>query len=142
MAVINDIAEAVVAEINAGTFSQPVTAVRSYAPQYELEELADCRVTVVPKGLATLPGGRSHNQHDYAIDVAVQQKLTTADNTEIDGLLTLVEQIADAFRFRRLSSYPDAIWLKTEHEPVYAPEHLHELRQFTSVLTLTFRVMR
>ena len=39
MATIIDIADSVVAEINATTFSQPVTAVRHYA--VELEETHD-----------------------------------------------------------------------------------------------------
>ena len=100
------------------------------------------RVTVVPKSLTTLPGGRAHNQHDFAIDVAVQKKLDTADNSEIDDLMTLVDELADHLRFKRLTDYPNAVWLKTENQPVYAQEHLQELRQFTSILTFTFRVMR
>ena len=142
MAIIADIADAVAAEINAGSFSQSLTAERLYLPVFDLKEMQDLRVTVVPKSLLTLPGGRAHNQHDYAIDVAVQKKLQAADNAEIDDLMTLVDEIADHLRFKRLSSYPNAIWLKTENQPVYAPEHLHELRQFTSILTFTFRLMR
>lgn len=142
MAVITDIADAVAAEINAGSFSQPVDAKREYLPHFDLEDMQTLRVTVVPKSVTTLPGGRGHNQHDYAIDVAVQRKLETADNAEIDALMTLVDEVGDHFRFKRLSSYPNAMWLKTENQPVYAQEHLQEMRQFTSVLTLTFRVMR
>jgi len=142
MAVIADIADAVAAEINAGSFSQALTAERVYLPVFDLKEMQDLRVTVVPKSVLTLPGGRANNQHDYAIDVAVQKKLQTADNAEIDDLMTLVDEIADHLRFKRLSSYPNAIWLKTENQPVYAPEHLHELRQFTSILTFTFRLVR
>ncbi len=118
MAVITDIADAVEAEINAGSFSQPVSATREYLPAFELADMQTLRVTVVPKSVTTLPGGRAHNQYDYAIDVAVQKKLDAADN------------------------YPNAAWLKTENQPVYAQEHLQELRQFTSILTFTFRVMR
>jgi len=142
MAVIADIADAVVAELNSGSFSQTLTAQRRYLPTFDLADMQDLQVTVVPKSVAILPGGRSHNQHDYAIDVAVQQKLQTTDNTEIDDLLTLVDEIADHFRFKRLGSFPGAVWLKTENDPVYAQEHLQELRQLTSILTLTFRVMR
>jgi hypothetical protein len=142
VAVITDIAEAVAAEINAGSFSQPVDAKREYLPHFDLEDMQTLRVTVVPKSVTTLPGGRGHNQHDYAIDVAVQKKLETADNAEIDALMTLVDEVGDHFRFKRLSSFPNAMWLKTENQPVYAQEHLQEMRQFTSVLTLTFRVMR
>ncbi len=34
------------------------------------------------------------------------------------------------------------IWVKADNAPIYSSEHLSELRQFTSVLTLTFRVVR
>lgn len=142
MAVITDIADAVAAEINAGSFSQSVSATREYLPAFELADMQQLRVTVVPKSLTTLPGGRAHNQHDFAIDVAVQKKLDTADNSEIDDLMTLVDELADHLRFKRLTDYPNAVWLKTENQPVYAQEHLQELRQFTSILTFTFRVMR
>ena len=142
MAVITDIADAVATEINAGSFSQPVSATREYLPAFELADMQTLRVTVVPKSVTTLPGGRAHNQYDYAIDVAVQKKLDAADNTEIDELMTLVDELADHLRFKRLTDYPNAAWLKTENQPVYAQEHLQELRQFTSVLTLTFRVVR
>ena len=70
MAVITDIADAVVAEINSGSFIQPVAAQREYLPDFELPEMQTLQVTVVPKSVTTLPGGRAHNQHDYAIDVA------------------------------------------------------------------------
>ena len=142
MAIIADIAAVVVAELNSGSFSQTFTAQRQYLPTFDLTDMQQLQVTVVPKGVTTLPGGRAHSQHDYAIDVAVQQKLETTDNVEIDDLLTLVDEIADHFRFKRLGSYPDAMWLKTENEPVYAQEHLQELRQLTSILTFTFRVVR
>jgi hypothetical protein len=32
--------------------------------------------------------------------------------------------------------------IQTPIEPVFAPEHLHEYGQFTSILSLTFRVVR
>ena len=142
MAVITDIADAVAAEINAGSFSKPVSAVREYLPAFELADMQTLRVTVVPKSVTTLPGGRAHNQYDYAIDVAVQKKLDAADNTEIDELMTLIDELADHLRFKRLTDYPNAAWLKTENVPVYSPEHLEQLRQFTSVITITFRIMR
>ncbi len=142
MAIIADIAEAVKETLNAATFSQTVDAKRHYLPLFDLQDMQNLHVTVVPKGVAIQPGGRAHNQHDYEIDVAVQKKLSTGDNEEIDPLLTLVDEIADHFRLKRLDSFPNAMWVKTENSPVYAVEHLDQLAQFTSVLTLTFRMMR
>ena len=142
MAVITDIAEAVVAELNAASFSQSFTAARAYSPEFELPDMETLRVTVVPTGITTQPGSRSHRQHDYTVDVAVQKKLQSADNDEIDALMTLAEEVGDHFRFQRLPSFPNEMWLKTENDPVYASEHIRELRQFTSILTVTFRVAR
>ena len=133
----SDIAGAVVAELNAapaGTFSQTFTAVRAYLPQYDLKDMKDLHVTVVPKGAVVEGAGRNACQYDYAIDVAVQKKLATTEPSEIDPLMALVEKIADFFRLRRLAAVP-AIWVRTEHTHLWAPEHMDQLRQFTSVMT-------
>ena len=142
MSIITNVADSVVAELNAGSFNWPFTAERRNLPQFDLTDMKTLHVTVVPKGVIVSPGGRAHNQHDYSIDVAVQKKVDDENGKEVDSLLELVDEIADQFRFKRLSSYPGAIWLKTEHPAVYSQEHLHEMRQFTSVLTFTFRIMR
>ncbi len=142
MAVIAGIADAVVADLNAGGFSQPLEASRCYLPRFDLAEMKDLHVTVVPRGVAITAGTRNHNQHDYQIDIAVQKKLAAMDNSEIDALVGVVDEIADHFRMKRLDSLRAAVWVKTQHEPIYALEHLDQMRQFTSVLTLTFRMMR
>jgi len=99
-------------------------------------------VTVVPKATASEIHSRSRTVGDYQVDVGVQQKV--ADEAGLDPLMALVEEIADQFRFKRLAlpGGQEAVWVRTENDPVYAPEHVDELRQFTSVLTLTFRVVR
>jgi len=137
-----DIADAVVAELNAASLSQPISAERHYVPVFDLQDMKDLHVSVVPKGVVITKSDRSRNTNDVQIDVAVQKKFEKGDAAEIDPLVNLVEEIADFFRLRRLSSYPNAHWIKTEHAPIYAQEHWDELRQFTSVLTLTFRVVR
>jgi len=142
MATITDIADAVVAELNGHTFSQSLVAVRYYRPVFDLGEMQTLHVSVVPKGVTIERADRSRNQYDFAIDVAVQKKFEKGDAAELDPLMALVEEVADFFRLRRLAAYPDAVWVRTDNVPVYAPEHLEEFRQFTSVLTLTFRVVR
>ena len=142
MATITDIADAVVTELNGHAFSQPFTAARHYRPVFTLEDMSALHVTVVPKGLTIEQLDRSRNQHDVQVDVAVQKKFSSGDAAELDPLMTLVEEVADFFRLRRLAAYPNALWMRTENVPVYAPEHMDDLRQFTSVVTLTFRVAR
>ena len=142
MSVIADVAEAVKEELNATTFSQAFTAERHYQPLFELEEMKDLHVSVVPNSLTIHPLGRGQNQYDVKVDVAIQKKFAKGDNAELDPLMTLVEEIADHFRLKRLAGYAGAMWVKTENMPVYAQEHMEQLRQFTSVVTLTFRVQR
>ncbi len=142
MAVITDVADALVAELNAASLSLPLAAARHYVPSFELPDMKDLHVSIVPKGVVITKSDRSRNTNDFQIDVAVQKKFEKGDAAEIDPLMSLVEEIADFFRLRRLTAYPNAHWIKTEHAPIYSQEHWDELRQFTSVLTLTFRVVR
>ncbi|MBX3399542.1 MAG: hypothetical protein KF873_12435 [Gemmataceae bacterium] len=140
-ATILRIADAVVDELNGSVFSQPLEAVRHYLPQFELSEMTSLRVSVVPRSVASKGLDRNRDSFDYRIDVAVQQKLDPTPGN-LDALMVLVEEIADHFRSEPLAGYPQARCTEVENVPVYAPEHLDEFRQFTSVLTLTFRVWR
>jgi hypothetical protein len=142
MSVITDVADAIVAELNAAELGQTIHAVRAYLPQYKLSEMQNLHVTVVPKGIVLANPDRSRSQSDYSIDVAVQKKFSTGSNAELDSLLELVQEIIQLFRTKqRLDSFPNAFWLKTEVPVLYAPEHMEQLRQFTCVLTLTYRVV-
>jgi hypothetical protein len=137
-----DIADAVVSQLNAGSFSKAFTATRGYLPRFDLEEMGDLRVTVVPKSVEISTASRSGHQHDYGIDVAIQRKLEQEDAAEIDPLMDLVEEIADQFRGSALPTDPQASCVGVANAPVYAQEHMREDRLFTSVLTLTFRTWR
>jgi hypothetical protein len=139
VSIIADIADAVVAALNGHQFSQEFTAMRAYRPEYDLRELADLRVTVVPKSVEMTTAGRGLAQSDIQIDLAVQRKLSSGDNAEIDALMGLVQEVAEFIR--STGRFGDAVWVKTENSPIYSQEHLGEMRLFTSVLTLTLRVM-
>ena len=139
MPTVVEVAEAVKTALNAGAFSMPFTAERRYLPRFELEEMEELHVTVVPKGVELVQASRGRSQTDVKVDVAVQKKLEAADAAELDPLMALVEEIAEHFKARRLPGMPQAVWLKTENVPVYSQEHMQELRQFTSVVTFTFR---
>jgi hypothetical protein len=136
------VADAVVAALNVGAFSMPFTAERHYQPVFDLAEMKDLHVSVVPRGREIAQAARTLATFDCKVDVAVQKKFTTGDAAELDPLMALAEELAEFFRCKRLPGLPDAAWVKTEHSPVYAQDHLQELRQFTSVMTLTFRITR
>ncbi len=140
-ATIVQIADAVVAELNAAAFSLGFTAERHYLPKFELSELTTLRVSVVPREIASTSLDRNRDSFDYLIDVAVQKKVDPSVEN-LDALMALVEEIADHFRSEPLVGLPQARCTEVKNAPVYALEHLDEFRQFTSVLTLTFRVWR
>jgi hypothetical protein len=146
-----DIADALTDALNdeGNDFSIEFKAVRAYQALLELPEMKDLHVTVVPKGVVLAPADRSRVQHEVQVDIAVQKKLGPAsdeeeydEQVELDGLMGFVEEIADFVKFRRLGSQPTAAWVKTDNDPIYSQDHLERLRQFTSVLTVTYRVVR
>ena len=140
-AMLAAIADAVVAKLNAANFMQEFTAVRTWQPAFELKDMQTLKVTVVPHSRETEKLSRSAQISTCQVDVAVQKKLDKADNDEIDALVALVAEIEALFAFCELPGPPKAVWVKTENKPVVAQEHLAELRQFTSVVTLTFKVL-
>lgn len=134
-----EIAAAVVADLNAAAFSRPFTAERAYLPRFDLGEMDDLHVTVVAAGRTLMPACRVLLQVEHRIEIAVQQRLPSEGTADCDPLLGLVAEIADHVAGRRLAGAPEAAWVKTEHDPLIDPTHLNELRQFTSLITLTYR---
>jgi len=62
--------------------------------------------------------------------------------TAMSSAIRKYVEIADHFRRAPLPSFPAARCVAVANTPVYAAEHLQELRVLTSVLTLTFRLWR
>jgi hypothetical protein len=146
-AVIVEIADAVVAALNAATLSQSFEAKRYYLPEFDLKEMDTLHVSVLPAELDEEISDRTRDRAEYKIHLAVQKRVTQQespglDHEAIDGLMTLVEEIDDLFRHQPLSGYEQAHWVKSENKPIYDPKHLKEHGQFTSLLVLTFRVVR
>jgi len=137
-----DIADAVAAELAGGAFSQAITPRRLVIPAHELAELAELRVSVVPRAVEITKASRSTSQFDVQVDVGIQKKLGSDLDGEVKALCDLVDEIAEFLRGRALSAAPYASWVRTANEPVYAPEHLVEQRVFTSVLAITYRAMK
>jgi hypothetical protein len=142
MSVITNIAEALKHELNAHDFSMEFEAARDYLPVFDLQDMQTLHVTVVPAGVTIQKLDRSRTQSDVQVDIGVQKKLSEADNAEIDTLMALVEEIVDFLQFRPLAGLPTALWVSTENNPIFVREHMSEMRQFTSVLTLNYRVAR
>ncbi|MBA3936829.1 MAG: hypothetical protein H0X38_05155 [Planctomycetes bacterium] len=134
-----DVAAALVGELRDLGFPSSVVLQRAYLPLTELGEVEALHVTVLINGRTTTMAGRGRMQIDHRLELAVQQRLGSDDPSAVDSLLDLVEDLTRTLSARRLAEAPDAVWVQAEHAPLVATEHLHELRQFTSLLTLTYR---
>ncbi len=141
MSDVIDITDAVVTWLNAGSFSQDFTAERHYQPKFELAALSTLTVAVVPRSRDDEPFARNRNQLEVGVDIGVMHKPADLDNATLDALCDLVEEIIEYFHFRRLAGM-EVAWVKTVNDPIFAPDHLRELRQFTSVISLTYRTVK
>jgi hypothetical protein len=142
MALITDIADAVVEELNGNEFSQDFTAERLYLPTLLLEEMGtDLYVTVVVRGLETTAAARGDvTEKKIKIDIAVRKKLTKIEeDDETDDLVDLTQEIVDYLR--PIGMFSTARCYLIENNPVYVPEHMGTMRQFTSVITMSLKVI-
>lgn len=135
---IVQIAEAVKDSLNGATFSLPFVATRRYLVRAKLADMATLHVTVVPATLEISKATRTRHEHEYAVDVGVQQRYS-AEVTEVDALILLVEEIADHLRQNPVAG---AHFVGIENKPVVLPEHMEELSQFTSVLRAYYLAVR
>lgn len=141
MSMIAGVTKAVVDELNAASFSLPFRAERFYHPELALPENKELRVAVAPKGVTREMLDRNRQKRDVEVYIAVMKKYTRGTPEEVDPLMHLAEEIGDFFTGKMLVSTPPALWVKTVHDPATAIEHMEKLRQFTSLLTVTFRIV-
>lgn len=137
------IADAVVAELFAGSFPEELAPERRFRPQYRVDQLEALRTTVVPAGLTRSGGTRQGAIREVRIDVALQQRLPSnaeQADTRIGELIALIEAVA-AYLHRRTFAEPPATCTDAELDPVYAPEHLEQHNAFTGVIRLTYRIL-
>ena len=111
MALAIDIADAVVAELASGSFGQSISPQRLVLPEFDLAELADLRITVVPKAVEISAASRVASQHDVQIDIGIQKKLGKDLDAEVPVLCGLVDEIAAFLKRRPLQATPHAVWV-------------------------------
>ena len=140
MSTLVSIADAVAESLNSGPWG--LEAERHYRPAFDLENLDELRVSVVPRSQSIQPASRSATDFEVQIDIGIQQRIQAEGIGVPDAILSLVEAIADHLRFDRLEAMPEAVWVGSTHEPVFVPELYDQHRVFTSVLTVSYRVRR
>ena len=105
----------------------------SFAPQFDLADLAELKVVVVPTDFGLGVATRGAAEEEFGVEVGFLKK---AAENELPDLVRLVSDVAGRFPGQR---FCDAACTEAKFNPLYSPEHLRERRQFTSVLALTFR---
>jgi hypothetical protein len=132
-----ELADAIVAGLNAHSFSQPFAAERKYLPLFDDTELATLKVIVVPKSEDSDLLTRGKTQDDLKCDIGLLKQINPDDlHGSMDPLLKLCEEIRD---FLKLKIYANATWIRNEHPQLWSPERLLKERVFQSVITVTFR---
>jgi hypothetical protein len=159
-ALILDIADAIVDQLTAGATDGDLcrddfTAAVLFDSAFELKD-STLHVDVLPAGLDLDIATRATLIHLARFDVLIREKIGDNDayetpDQQIRHLLQLAEEIAryltaddDAGTAgRRLATLPEAVSDgPAELRPPYVPRHLREWRQFTSIVTVTYRVDR
>ncbi len=142
---IADLADAIVTELNAATFSQEFAAIRKWLAKWTLPQLATLRVSVVPGPATYETASRGQDDERHEMDIAVQKKIDPDTNSEVDALVKFMEEIIAHFRAKRLTAgSTNAICvirsLIPGAEAAVAREHLEDKRTFTGVIRTTWMI--
>jgi hypothetical protein len=105
----------------------------SFVPEFELSELDEMRIAVVP--LSTEYKTLSRSSHSELLKVSVGI-LKRGNETELLALLKFAEDVGLRFLNCKLAR---ATCVSVAYDPIYSPELLRQRNQFTSVIQLTFK---
>ena len=98
-----------------------------YFPTFDLRDLDDLRVVVVPNSTEYKTVSRERHEEILKVQIGF---LKRGSEENLDDLLGL------GFLNRKLGG---ATCVCVAYNPIYSPEHLRERGQFTSIIELTFR---
>ena len=153
---VAEIADAVVELLHGASLSKPFIAKREWLPRFDLADLAllegtRVKVSVMAgDGYTTSRLSRDAWQREPQIRVVICADVGDEPyDEEVDRLMAFVEEVRDLLSQDVL---PDSeTWkgqrraplraVSIENEPVVSLETLEQMRQFTSVLNVTYRVM-
>jgi len=121
--------------------------------QFTASERYDAEVAVlVPDAYETVElGTRGSLERTVVVTLIVRRRFQQNEQEQdtgeiqpeqIDEMIELAELLSTATVYERLAGFDGdaAIVTPVEHDPIYSREHLRSLRQFTSVINLTFEI--
>ncbi len=131
------LADAIVADINAQSFSMKFVAKRTYQTLYEIKDQKVLTVTVLIPGMIHDVLSRSGNQDTTSLIVLFSKHCVSEDNNTIDPLVDLVEEVADYFRDK---NFAGSLWVPpTVIDPFYDIDDMKNKRLFVSAINLKYR---
>lgn len=145
MSAVREIADALADSLAAYDFAvtEP-TVQRVNWPAYDIEDMADPVVAVLPGTVETTRADRTHWQYDYGITVFVGRHAPT--EALADETMDLAEELVDAIRrhdWDEAVTWPTGVTSPMEVEVVLNPdEGLQDRNVWRAVITATYRVHR
>lgn len=134
--------------INAGSWSQPITAVRSYADWDDEPTDNDTHVDVVliATRVETEVADRAGSlDKTIRVHVCVRKKFAPSERTDgilnnaaVDPLVELVDEIHSHFVVDRFGDLPNVAWTETRLVQVFSRRMLREIATFVGIVELTF----
>lgn len=145
MSTAREIADALADSLNLYSFSGSQPAVqRQNWPSYDIEDMAEPVVAVLPATVETVRVDRTHWQYDYGITVFVGRHAPT--EALADDTMDLAEELVDAIRghvWDNTVAWPTGVTSPMEVEVVLNPdEGLQDRNVWRAVITATYRVHR
>ncbi|WP_176014457.1 hypothetical protein [Victivallis sp. Marseille-Q1083] len=107
-----------------------------FAPEFELRDLEEMRVVVVPLSTEYKTLSRANHEELLKVQIGILKRATEDDLTE---LLRFTEKLGLDFLNQKIL---DATCLVVAYNPIYSADHLRERNQFTSVIELTFKKIK
>lgn len=145
MSTAREIADALADSLAAYSFTSPSPTVqRVNWPSYDIDDMSDPVVAVLPGTVETVRVDRTHWQYDYGITVFVGRHAPT--EAIADATMDLAEDLVDAIRAHNWSqavTWPSGVTSPMEVEVVLNPdEGLQDRNVWRAVITATYRVHR
>ncbi|GIW81493.1 MAG: hypothetical protein KatS3mg105_3300 [Gemmatales bacterium] len=147
-AIVVEVADAVVEQLRNLVESQGGTIQRIWDVHRRLQDNDILQVDVVPTENDRNRADRSTWWEDVLVEVGIRRRVSrsqsgdTVDRKTMDGLVATAEQIAQTLQDNPVLLDGRASCLSVKIVPVYSPDDLDELRQFTSVVQATYRTRR
>ncbi len=145
---IDDLCIAVRDQLNAATFTPPFTVTINDSPEFDIEDLASLKVTMLPFGVMREAETRGHDSEQFVIQIAFQKHAPARPEGGTDSVVTMSKELRNlqqtvanwlSVRSRRIPpTYTTARLRKIEQVPLYDSTALRQERRYVGVMQLTY----